>query len=491
MAPASPKAAASPAPAAKPDPVLAAVAAKVNEAEAKAEAKPEAATEEAAAADAAEESSDEEEEEDDEAAGSGAPALGPGLHEDFSTDEIVVTLANGSTGPIEVAHKFEDLSLPEPLLKGIYDANFNAPSVIQKKALPLLLKNPPVNMIAQSRSGTGKTAAFVLTMLTRINTQQRAPQAICLANTRELAIQIVEVVKLLGVHTGATVCMAVKDGVARGQRVTDPIVVGTPGTLVDLIRRKQLDVSAIKVMVLDEADAMLDQQNLGEQSRMLRKFVRNDVQVLLFSATFPDKVKSFAASFAPGANLLMLPRDEVNVKAIHQFYVDIASPAEKFQKLSDLYGLLTVGQSIIFVQRKVTARDVAKRMTDEGHAVSVITGEDEPSVRDQTMDAFRSGRAKVLIATNVLARGIDVPQVNLVVNYDMPVDQNNRPDHEAYMHRIGRTGRFGREGVSVNFIDSPQARDVQNLVIRQYSLTIEGMPDDFDEMEKMLKKCRI
>ncbi|ORZ34544.1 DEAD-domain-containing protein [Catenaria anguillulae PL171] len=415
-----------------------------------------------------------------------------GLHEtDFTADEIQITLAHGSDEPIQVANKFEDLDLPEPILKAIFDAGFNAPSIIQKKALPLLLADPPTNMIAQSRSGTGKTAAFVLTMLARADPNARATQAICLANTRELAIQIVNVVAALSKHSGHTVCMAVKDSIPRGTRISDHIVVGTPGTILDLLRRRSLTTEYVRVLVLDEADAMLDQQNMGVQSADVRKSIRHNPQVLLFSATFPDKVKAFAAKFAPEANILMLPREEVNVKSIHQFYITVQGREAKFHKLDELYALLNVGQSIIFVQRKADAYDLNERLTQAGHASTVITGEDLPADRDAIMHNFRTGNSKVLIATNVLARGIDVPQINLVVNYDMPEDGFGNPDHEAYMHRIGRTGRFGREGVSVNFIDGFKAEAIQSLVVQQYALDIQEMPEDFDEMEKMLKACRV
>ncbi|KAJ3365629.1 RNA helicase required for poly(A+) mRNA export [Allomyces javanicus] len=419
-----------------------------------------------------------------------------GLHETFfDKDEIVVTLANRDdpNSPLYSVSRFEDLGLTPELLRGLYGMNFTKPSKIQERALPLLLRDPPTNLIAQSQSGTGKTAAFALTMLSRIDWSiaPTKPQALCLVNTRELAVQIEDVVKQMGVHTPVQVAMAVKDAHGRGQKVIGHVVVGTPGTVLELARRRQLDLSGIKVLVLDEADTMLDAQNLGEQAGRVRPLVPSTAQVLLFSATFPDKVKAFAASFAPSANLLSLAPQDIKVDAIRQFCIRVPSRAAKFDTLSDLYGLLTVGQSIIFVHTRATAVDLTARMQAEGHQVAVLTGELTPAQRDRVMAEFRSGSAKVLIATNVLSRGIDVPQVNLVVNYDLPMDENRQPDFEAYVHRIGRTGRFGRAGVAINLIDSGHALKMQQQITAAYGMAVTEMPRDYDVMERLLRQIRV
>ncbi|KNE66633.1 hypothetical protein, variant [Allomyces macrogynus ATCC 38327] len=371
--------------------------------------------------------------------------------------------------------------------------NFTKPSKIQERALPLLLRDPPTNLIAQSQSGTGKTAAFTLTMLSRIDWSiaPSKPQALCLVNTRELAVQIEDVVKHMGVHTPVQVAMAVKDAHGRGQKVVGHVVVGTPGTVLELARRRQLDLSRVKVLVLDEADTMLDAQNLGEQAGRVRPLVPPTAQVLLFSATFPNKVKAFAASFAPSANLLSLAPQDIKVDAIRQFFIRVPTRVAKFDTLSDLYGLLTVGQSIIFVHTRATAVDLTARMQAEGHQVAVLTGELTPAQRDRVMAEFRSGSAKVLIATNVLSRGIDVPQVNLVVNYDLPMDENREPDFEAYVHRIGRTGRFGRAGVAINLIDSGHALKMQQQITAAYGMAVTEMPRDYDVMERLLRQIRV
>ncbi|KAL7753189.1 RNA helicase required for poly(A+) mRNA export [Sorochytrium milnesiophthora] len=418
-----------------------------------------------------------------------------GLSENFNDTSIQVTLADAQAdpnSPLYSVKRFEDLGLSPELLRGLYAMNYTKPSKIQERALPLLLREPYQNLIAQSQSGTGKTAAFTLTMLSRVDPNIKAPQALCLSNTRELTVQNADVAKRMSSQMkDVDVAVLVKDAIPRGTKITSQVVVGTPGLVFDMIRKRLFDTSQIKVLVLDEADNMLDMQSMGEQSRRVKQLVPPNVQVLLFSATFPDEVKRFASMFAPHANMITLRQEEIKVEAIKQFFVRINSPQEKFAKLSDIYGLLTVGQSIIFVARKETADDLARRMVAEGHAVSNIHGGLDPATRDVVMKDFREGRSKVLIATNVLARGIDIPQVNLVVNYDMPTLPGQQPDYESYVHRIGRTGRFGRQGVSINFIDSPRAQDMQNRITSQYGMDVVEMPSDFDVMEKMLKQMRV
>ncbi|KAH9915129.1 DEAD-domain-containing protein [Fomitopsis serialis] len=383
-----------------------------------------------------------------------------------SSFEVSVTLADQQAdpnSPLYSAKTFEQLGLHADLLKGIYDMGFSKPSKIQERALPLLLSNPPTNMIGQSQSGTGKTAAFVLTMLSRVDFTKNKTQALCLAPSRELARQIMSVVVAMGKFTPVQTEYAIKDSLPKGaSRVSAQVVVGTPGTMTDLIRRKVIDVSEVKVFVLDEADNMLDQDGLGDQTLRVKNMLpRTGVQIILFSATFPDHVRTFAAKFAPSANKIELQKNDLTVDNIHQFYLDCKNEEHKYDVLVSLYELLTIGQSIIFCQHRHTADRIAQRMTLEGHKVASLHGAKDASERDSIIDSFREGREKVLITTNVIARGIDILQVNMVVNYDLPLlnERDNwgnksdaRPDIETYIHRIGRTGRFGRKGISINFV---------------------------------------
>ncbi|KAG2181787.1 hypothetical protein INT44_008602 [Umbelopsis vinacea] len=356
----------------------------------------------------------------------------------------------------------------------------------------------PRNMIGQSQSGTGKTAAFVLTMLSRIDPEIKAPQAsknakddaICLAPTRELVRQILDVASQMGKFTNISMAAAVKDTYKRNAKMDAQLIVGTPGTTMDLTQRRQIETRHVRIFVLDEADNMLDQNGLGDHSIRVRNMMPKTCQIVLFSATFPDIVRSFAVRFAPNADEIALRQEELSVDGIKQFYMDCNSVEHKYEVLCSLYNLLTISQSIIFCRRKDTADEIARRMTADGHSVVSLHGSLDSEERDAVMDAFREGHSKVLITTNVVARGIDILQVTLVINYDMPLTKEGRPDAETYLHRIGRTGRFGRTGVSINFVhdhDSwQQMREMESIFQRPITMV---PTDDWEEVEKLLKKA--
>lgn len=410
-----------------------------------------------------------------------------------STYEVKVKLADlqaDPNSPLYSIKSFEELGLSKELLKGLYAMKYQKPSKIQEKALPLLISNPPRNMIGQSQSGTGKTAAFSLTMLSRVDPSINGVQAICLAPARELARQTLDVVETMGKYTGITTQLIVPNVVERNAKINANILVGTPGTVLDFIRRKQIDVSKLAVFVLDEADNMLDQQGLGDQCVRVKKFLPKTTQLVIFSATFPDQVRKYAEKFVPNANQLTLKQEELNVDAIKQLYMDCNDEDHKFEVLNELYGLLTIGSSIIFVAKKQTANVLYKKLKDEGHQVSILHSDLESSDRDKLIDDFRFGRSKVLITTNVLSRGIDIPSVSMVVNYDLPTDREGRPDPSTYLHRIGRTGRFGRVGVAISFVHNKKSYE-QLMAIRSYFGDIEltRVPtDDWEEVEKIVKK---
>ncbi|KAJ8324055.1 hypothetical protein BDV3_002050 [Batrachochytrium dendrobatidis] len=415
-----------------------------------------------------------------------------GLIPDNPEKEVVVTFADetSSSALYQSVSSFEDLGLHENLLKGIYGMGYQRPSKIQAKALPLLLMNPPKNMIGQSQAGTGKTAAFVLTMLTRVDPSIQAPQAICLAPARELARQILDNAREMGKYTTITTSHAIKDSIKKDEKVTSQIIIGTPGTVADLIKRRALDCRQIKIFVLDEADNMLDQQGLGDQSIRVKNLMPKGCQLVLFSATFSETVRQFAVKFAPNANSISLRQEELSVDSIKQFYMDCKSEEHKAEVLCAIYGLLTIGQSIIFVRKRSDADMLKNKMISQGHAVSALHGKHEAEDRDKAMDDFREGRSKVLITTNVLARGIDILQVNLVINYDVPLDMNNRPDSETYLHRIGRTGRFGRQGVSINFVHNDKSYEEMKVIEKYLGREIVRVPtDDYMSIEKILKKA--
>ncbi|KIX92098.1 uncharacterized protein Z520_12182 [Fonsecaea multimorphosa CBS 102226] len=432
--------------------------------------------------------------------GATEPFGGSQLEEpDFEVEVKLADMQADPNNPLFSATSFEQLGLNENILKGVVSMNFRKPSKVQEKTLPLLLMNPPQNLIGQSQSGTGKTAAFVLNILHRLdlsNEQMRkTPQALVLAPSRELARQIEGVVKVMGSFVdGLIVAAAIpQDAASRSRKIEASVIVGTPGTVQDMIRKRSMDVKSIKVLVLDEADNMLDQQGLGDQCIRVKSMLPKNLQVVLFSATFPDNVVLYAETFAPGANQLTLQHKDLTVEGIKQIYLDCDSDEAKYEVLVRFYGLMTIGSSIIFVKTRETAHNIERRMTAEGHKVVSLTGGIEGAQRDVIIDAFRMGHAKVLITTNVLARGIDVQSVSMVVNYDVP-DRfvgggRYVADPQTYLHRIGRTGRFGRVGVAVTFVSS--RRDWEMLMeIQKYFNThmTKVSTDDWDELEEQVSR---
>ncbi|WWD19833.1 ATP-dependent RNA helicase DBP5 [Kwoniella shandongensis] len=418
------------------------------------------------------------------------------ISNEFQVEVKLADLQADPNSPLYSVQTFEQLNLHEDLMKGIYAVGFKKPSKIQEVALPLLLSNPPRNLIGQSQSGTGKTAAFSLNMLSRVDPAMMTPQAICLAPSRELARQIQEVIDKIGQFTDIKTFLAVPGSWSRNVRIDKHILIGTPGTLVDMLSRggRIFDPKQIRVFVLDEADEMIALQGLGDQTTRIKRMLPPNVQNVLFSATFNDQVRSFAETFAPEANQLFLKLENVTVDAIKQLYMECNGEEGKFDALSALYDCMSIGQSIVFCKRKKTADDIAERLTSEGHSVASLHGDKQSRERDDILDGFRNGKTKVLITTNVVARGIDIQQVNMVVNYDVP-DQgpegNFEPDIETYIHRIGRTGRFGRKGCSVIFVhDGRSKSDVDYIMntLGKPMKRIDAMnPADLEQLEKALK----
>ncbi|KAG7137547.1 ATP-dependent RNA helicase dbp-5 like protein [Verticillium longisporum] len=391
------------------------------------------------------------------------------------------------------AKTFKEMNLSEPILKGLLSLNYFKPSKIQEKALPLMLQNPPRHMIAQSQSGTGKTAAFVITILSRIDlSQPNQPQALVLAPSRELARQIEGVINKIGNFCeGLKVAAALPGALERGAPVQANVIVGTPGTVMDITRRRQLDVSQLRLLVIDEADSMLDQQGLGDQCVRVKSTLPRNIQILLFSATFPDKVMGFAEKFAQGADQIRLKHTELTVSGISQMYIDCDSEDSKYENLVKLYGLMTIGSSVIFVRTRESANEIQKRMEADGHRVAALHGAFDGNDRDRLLEEFRSGRSKVLLTTNVLARGIDVSSVSMVINYDIPMKGrgDTEPDPETYLHRIGRTGRFGRIGVSISFVSDKKSFQALSAIAELYQIDLVQLDtSDWDSAEEAVQK---
>ncbi|GAB6019785.1 DEAD-box helicase Dbp80 [Chamberlinius hualienensis] len=392
--------------------------------------------------------------------------------------------------PLYSVKTFEELNLRPELLKGIYDMGFNKPSKIQETALPTLLANPPQNMIAQSQSGTGKTAAFVLAMLSRVDSSKNYTQAICLSPTYELAVQTATFMKQMAKFCpDITIRLAVRgEEVARGEIVSDHIILGTPGKVMDWANKfRCFDITKIRVFVLDEADVMIAMQGHRDQSIRIHKGLsKNNCQMMFFSATYDPEVMDFAETIVKNAVIIRLKREEESLDNIKQYYVDCKTENDKYNALANIYGSISIGQAIIFCHTRKTASWLSSKMVKDGHAVALISGELEIEQRIAVLNRFRDGKEKVLITTNVLARGIDVEQVTIVINFDLPVDQYRRPDFETYLHRIGRTGRFGKSGIAVNMLDYSSEGKILQQIEQHFSKRILPLDaEDVDEIEKI------
>ncbi|EPE03103.1 atp-dependent rna helicase dbp5 [Ophiostoma piceae UAMH 11346] len=450
------------------------------------------------------------------AAGNAVQDGGPGLIESTYDVEVKLSdLAGLTDNPLSSVSSFEELGLKKSIVDGLFALNFKKPSKIQERALPLLLSEPPRSMIAQSQSGTGKTAAFVVTILSRVDfSMPDVPQALVLAPSRELARQIESVINQIGQFCeGLKVAAAIPGAVERGAPVLANVVVGTPGTVLDMMRRDldrtgkrqpgqagkrrpgqagmQLDTSQLKLLVIDEADNMLDKHGLGEQCVRVKQCLLTPIQKLLFSATFSEEVMQYAEEFAPSANQMRLRQQELTVRGISQMYMDCPSESEKYDVLCKLYGLMTIGSSVIFVKTRQSATEIQSRMQQDGHRVAALHGAYEGESRDQLLNDFRTGKSKVLITTNVMARGIDVSSVSMVINYDIPMKGmgDREPDAETYLHRIGRTGRFGRVGVSISFVHDRKSFTALADIANHYSIDlIQLSPDDWEETEKKIRQ---
>jgi ATP-dependent RNA helicase len=369
-----------------------------------------------------------------------------------------------------VAGTFEEMGLKEDLLRGIYAYGFEKPSAIQSRAIVPILKGRDV--IAQSQSGTGKTTIFCISVLQRVNTKSRDLQALVLSPTHELAEQSRSVMKAFGdyMHVSVHACIG-------GKRVADDIraleagvhaVSGTPGRVFDLIRRRALATKKLRLLVVDEADEMLG-RGFKEQLYDIYRYLPAETQMVLISATMPPDVLRMTEQFMHNPVRILVKRDELTLEGIKQFYVDVDKEDWKFETLCDLYDTLTVTQAVIFCNTRAKVDWLSKQMRENNFTVSSMHGDMPQAEREHIMADFRSGKSRVLIATDVWGRGIDVQQVSLVVNYDLPASK------ELYIHRIGRSGRFGRKGVAVNFVraeDRGALRDIE----RFYATRIREMP---------------
>jgi translation initiation factor 4A len=370
----------------------------------------------------------------------------------------------------EIVDNFDNMNLSPELLRGIYAYGFERPSTIQQRAILPVIKGRDV--IAQAQSGTGKTATFSISALQKLDVSNPQCQALILAPTRELAQQIQKVVIALGDFMKIQ-CHACIGGtnVRDDMKILEAgaqVVVGTPGRVFDMINRGALKTDNMKMFILDEADEMLSR---GFKDQIYDVFQRlpPSTQVVLLSATMPAEVMEVTTKFMRDPIRILVKKDELTLEGIKQFYVAVEKEEWKLDTLCDLYETVTITQAVIFCNTRRKVDWLTEKLTAREFTVSAMHGDMEQGQREVIMKEFRSGSSRVLIATDLLARGIDVQQVSLVINYDLPSNKEN------YIHRIGRGGRFGRKGVAINFVTADDTRMLREIE-QFYSTQILEMP---------------
>jgi len=375
-----------------------------------------------------------------------------------------------------VFESFDDYDLAEDLLRGIYSYGFEKPSAIQQRGVKPILDGR--DTIGQAQSGTGKTATFVIGVLQRLDPGLAACQGLILAPTRELANQIQKVAIALGdyMRVRCHACIggtAVRDDIEK-LRQGQHLVVGTPGRVFDMIGKRHLRVDDLITFVLDEADEMLS-RGFKDQIYDIFKTLPPNIQVCLFSATMPPEILDLTTKFMRDAVRILVKKDELTLEGIRQFFVAIEKEEWKLDTLCDLYETLTISQAIIYCNTRRKVDFLSDQLTKRDFTISIMHADLDQKERDLVMREFRSGSSRVLISTDLLARGIDVQQVSLVINYDLPQNMEN------YLHRIGRSGRFGRKGVAINFVTNNDVRAMKDIE-RFYHTQIEEMPMDIADL---------
>jgi len=372
-------------------------------------------------------------------------------------------------------HSWDEIDLDTNLLRGIYANGFEKPSPIQSKSIVPIQKG--MDIIAQAQSGTGKTGSFVIGALSRLTLEDNVNQVLIMVPTHELAQQIHSVATTLssmmpGVRIKKIVGGSSIDEDANELRDNPPhIIVGCPGRVNDMIRRRHISASKLKLVILDEADEMLS-SSFKEQVYNVFQTLNKNVQVALFSATMPNHIYQIAQKFMRNPVHISVKAESLTLDGIKQYYVAMEDDQQKYLTLKDLYQYISVSQCIIYCNSVPRVMELYDAMVKDSFPVSCIHSNMNKYEREKAFGEFKMGSSRVLISTNITSRGIDIQQVSIVINFDLPKDVHN------YIHRIGRSGRWGRKGVGINFItrrDVPYIKDIESF----YSTQIDELPATF------------
>lgn len=371
---------------------------------------------------------------------------------------------------------WDELDLNPNLLRGIFSYGFEKPSPIQQMAIKPLINGSDV--IAQAQSGTGKTATFTIGSLANIDVNNNTTQVMVLSPTKELTLQTAKVFESIGsmidglrIQTmyGGSV---IEEGGSFSNKNAPHVICGCPGRVFDMMRRDKISSKSIKLLILDEADEMLS-AGFKDQVYNIFQYLSEEVQVALFSATLPESINSIINKIMRDPVKISVKREMLTLEGIKQYFIAIDDDRQKYLTLQKLFSFLSVSQCIIYCNSVRRVQDLYEAMKEDEFPVCRIHSNMDKSEREKSFNDFRNGQSRVLISSNVTARGIDIQQVSVVINFDVPKCVH------TYLHRIGRSGRWGRKGVGINFITR---RDINKIkeIEAHYSTQISEMPDDLN-----------
>ena len=382
--------------------------------------------------------------------------------------------------------RFDELGLPAPLMRALEEVGYETPSPIQAMTIPHLLKGR--DLLGQAQTGTGKTAAFALPLLARLDLKEKAPQVLVLAPTRELAIQVAEAFQRYAAHLEGFHVLPIYGGQdyrtqLRGLQRSPQVIVGTPGRLMDLVKRGSLKLGALRCLVLDEADEMLRMGFIDDVEWILDQ-TPEARQLALFSATMPEAIKRITRNYLNDPAEVLIELKQRAAETIRQ-RVWMVSGLHKLDALTRILEVEEFDGMIIFVRTRIATNELAEKLNARGYAAAPLNGDIAQAQREKTVESLKSGRLDILVATDVAARGLDVERVSHVLNYDIPYDV------EAYVHRIGRTGRAGREGDAILFAANRERR-LLRAIEKSTGNTIEKMelPSAEDVADTRIKRFK-
>lgn len=391
------------------------------------------------------------------------------------------TILGAEVSQVEVFKSFEDMNIPDPLLRGLYAYGFEKPSAIQMRGIVPIAQGRDV--LAQAQSGTGKTGTFTIGSMCRIDPTLPQVQVLVLVPTHELAKQNYNVATKIGTYLGIKAHYAI--GGKQARPVRDDIdalrngcqfLIGTPGRIYDLCHRGALRRDHIKVVIMDEADQMLEDRFQEQVMEILKLGFPQQTRIVLFSATFPADIVKFTDGLLTDPVRILIQPNEVPLDGIAQYYVPLDNEDWKFDVLCDIYSQLQINQAIIYCNKRSRAEWLCMKMREAKFPLDVIYGEMPPEEREQKMEDFVQGRTRVLIGTDLISRGIDVQTVSLVINFELPTN------HASYIHRIGRAGRYGRKGTTINLL-GPNEMRVKDSIEKYYNLTMENLPNNLGALQ--------